>query len=480
MIEKQMYIDGNWVDSESKDKLKVINPAIGEVFAEVPKAHKEDVEKAINAAGKAFDSWSSLSPAKRGTYLIKASDIVLEKVDEIAKLMTMEQGKPYKEAAGEVEKGAKILRYYAEEGERIYGRIIANEEEDIESRVIYQPVGVAAAISPWNYPIELLAWKIGGALAAGCTIVAKLPSETPLSPLAFVKCLDDTGLPAGVVNAITGSGAEIGPTLFNSKTIKKVAFTGSTETGREVLRGCIDTFKKVSLELGGSLPTIICKDCNLDVAVKGAVRRSFRNMGQICIAINRIYVEDDIYEEFMEKFVEETKKLKIGDGLKDDCDIGPMCTTGGVKTSISHIEDAVLKGAKIACGGKKPSGEKYEKGYYFEPTILRDTNHSMLVMQEETFGPVVGVMPFKTYEEAVELANDSVYGLAAIVFTESLSLADYLSKKIKAGNVAINNVDAGVINAPYGGWKDSGFGHEHGPEGLYEYLLIKHIRVRYL
>jgi succinate-semialdehyde dehydrogenase / glutarate-semialdehyde dehydrogenase len=480
MIEKQMFIGGKWVDGENKDKLKIINPALGEVFAEVPKSHKEDVEKAISAAEKAFGSWSSLSPSKRGAYLRKASDIVFGRVDEIAKLMTMEQGKPYKEAAGEVEKGAKILRYYAEEGERIYGRIIANEEEDIESRVIYQPVGVAAAISPWNYPIELLAWKIGGALAAGCTIVAKLPSETPLSPLAFVKCLDETGLPAGVVNAITGSGAEIGPTLFSSKTIKKVAFTGSTETGREVLKGCIDTFKKVSLELGGSLPTIICKDCNLDVAVKGAVRRSFRNMGQICIAINRIYVENDIYEEFMKKFVEETKKLKIGNGLTDDCDLGPMCTMGGVKTSISHIEDAVSKGAKIVCGGKKPSGEKFEKGYYFEPTILRDTNHSMLVMQEETFGPVVGVMPFKTYEEAVKLANDSVYGLASIVFTSNLSTADYLSKKIDAGNVAINNVDAGVINAPYGGWKDSGFGHEHGPEGLYEYLLIKHIRVRYL
>jgi len=232
--------------------------------------------------------------------------------------------------------------------------------------------------------------------------------------------------------------------------------------------------------LGGSLPAIICKDCKLDVAVAGAVRRSFRNMGQICIAINRIYVEDDIYEEFLKKFVAETKKLTIGDGIKDNCDLGPMCTMGGIKTSINHIEDAVAKGAKIACGGKKPEGEKYEKGYYFEPTILRDVNHEMLVMKEETFGPVVGVMPFSSYEEAVRLANDSVYGLAAIVFTQDLSLADYLSKRIDSGNVAINNVDAGVINAPYGGWKDSGFGHEHGPEGLYEYLQIKHIRVRYL
>jgi len=480
MIKMQMLIGGQWVDALSNDKLAVINPAYDEIFAEVPKAHIEDVEKAINSADSAFEKWSSLSPFKRGAFLRKASDIVLERIEEIAKLMTQEQGKPYKEAAGEVEKGAKILRYYAEEGERVYGRIIANEEEDIESRVIYQPIGITGAISPWNYPIELLAWKIGGALASGCTIIAKLPSETPLSPLAFVKCVHDAGVPAGTLNAITGSGAELGPVLFANKKVKKIAFTGSTETGREVLKGCINTFKKVSLELGGSLPMVVCKDCNLDIAVAGAVRRSFRNMGQICIAINRIYIDSEIYEKFMEKFVEQTRKLTIGDGFKEDVDLGPMCTKGGIRTSLRHIEDAVVKGAKVTCGGKKPDGAKYEKGYYFEPTILRDVNHEMLVMSEETFGPVVGVMPFKTIDEAVKLANDSVYGLAAIVFTESLSLANYLSRKINAGNVAINNVDAGVIYAPYGGWKDSGFGHEHGPEGLYEYLLIKHIRVRYL
>ncbi|MBN1299262.1 MAG: NAD-dependent succinate-semialdehyde dehydrogenase [Actinobacteria bacterium] len=480
MIKKSMLIKGQWVEAESRDILEVVNPAYGEVFAEVPKAHKEDLDKAIDAAEAALPQWSALSPFKRGALLRKASDIVLQRTGEIARLMTLEQGKPLKEAAGEVEKGAKILRYYAEEGERIYGRIIANEEEDIESRVIYQPVGVAGAISPWNYPIELLAWKIGGALAAGCTIIAKLPSETPLSPLAFTACLHDAGVPAGVINAITGSGSELGPVLFNSRKVKKIAFTGSTDTGRQVLAGCVDTFKKVSLELGGSLPMIVCKDCNLDAAVAGAVRRSFRNMGQICIAINRIYVDNKIYEPFMAKFVEETKKLSIGDGAKEDCDLGPMCTNGGIITSQRHIDDAVSKGAKIACGGKKPQGHKFEKGYYFEPTILRDANHEMLVMSEETFGPVVGVMPFNTIEEAIELANDCIYGLAAIIFTESLSLADNLAKKIKAGNVAINNVDAGVIYAPYGGWKDSGFGHEHGPEGLYEYLLIKHIRVRYL
>lgn len=480
MIREKMLIGGNWVDAGDREVLEVVNPATEEVFAVCPKATRDDVEAAINAANEAFPSWSNLTPFKRGEYLRKASEIVRSRSRDIAEMMTMEQGKPLKEAEGEVIKGADILRYYAEEGERVYGRIIPNAEANTESRVIYQPIGVAAAISPWNYPIELLAWKVGGALASGCTIVAKLPSETPLSPLAFIRCLVDAGVPAGVVNALVGSGAVIGPMLLESPIVKKVAFTGSTAVGKDVLKNSADTLKRTSMELGGSLPMVVCKDCDMEAAVAGAVRRSFRNMGQICIAINRIYVDEAVYEEFLERFREAAEKLTIGNGLTKECDLGPMCTRSGVEKAIEHIEDAVKKGAKVVCGGKRPEGEEYRKGYFFEPTILRDVNHSMLVMTEETFGPVVGVMPFKDIDEAIALANDSVYGLAAIVYTNNLSLAERLAREIDAGNVAINNVDAGVINAPYGGWKDSGFGHEHGPEGLYEYLNIKHVRVRYL
>ena len=480
MIREKMLIGGNWVDAGDREVLEVVTPATEEVFAVCPKATRDDVEAAINAANEAFPSWSNLTPFKRGEYLRKASEIVRSRSRDIAEMMTMEQGKPLKEAEGEVIKGADILRYYAEEGERVYGRIIPNAEANTESRVIYQPIGVAAAISPWNYPIELLAWKVGGALASGCTIVAKLPSETPLSPLAFIRCLVDAGVPAGVVNALVGSGAVIGPMLLESPIVKKVAFTGSTAVGKDVLKNSADTLKRTSMELGGSLPMVVCKDCDMEAAVAGAVRRSFRNMGQICIAINRIYVDEAVYEEFLERFREAAEKLTIGNGLTKECDLGPMCTRSGVEKAIEHIEDAVKKGAKVVCGGKRPEGEEYRKGYFFEPTILRDVNHSMLVMTEETFGPVVGVMPFKDIDEAIALANDSVYGLAAIVYTNSLSLAERLAREIDAGNVAINNVDAGVINAPYGGWKDSGFGHEHGPEGLYEYLNIKHVRVRYL
>lgn len=480
MIQEKMLIGGLWADAKNGTTICVTNPATEEVFAMVPKAGREDVEEALKAADNAFKSWSRLSPFQRGEYLRKSSELVLKHSKRIAELMTREQGKPLKEAEGEVKKGAEILRYYAEEGERVYGRIIPNAEADMESRVIYQPVGVAAAISPWNYPIELLAWKIGGALASGCTIVAKLPTETPLSPIAFLRCLVDAGVPAGVVNGLTGSGAEIGPILAKSPVVKKLAFTGSTKVGKEVYKNSLSSLKNISLELGGSLPMIVCSDCDLDAAVAGAVRRSFRNMGQICIAINRIYVHEAIYESFLEKFIEYTKRLTIGNGLIKDCDLGPMCTASGLEKIKIHIKDAVEKGAKIGCGGKKPQGEEYEKGYFFEPTVLRDVNHTMLVMKEETFGPVVGVMPFIDLNQVIQLANDTNYGLAAIVYTQSLSTANRLALDLEAGNVAINNVDAGVINAPYGGWKDSGLGFEHGSEGLHGYLHTKHVRIRYI
>lgn len=479
-LHEKMLIGGKWTDGSGNSRLDVLNPATEEVFATVPKATKEDVYEATSAAEKAFESWSKLTPFKRGEYLRKASEIALKRAGEIARLMTQEQGKPLKEAEGEVIKGAEILRYYAEEGERIYGRIIPNADANTESRVIYQPMGVAAAISPWNYPIELLAWKLGGALASGCTIVSKLPSETPISPIAFIKCLLDAGVPEGAVNVLTGAGSVVGPILLKSTIVKKVAFTGSTEVGKQVLTDCVGTLKKVSLELGGSLPMIVCKDCDLDAALAGAVRRSFRNMGQICIAINRIYVDQEIYEVFLKKFAETTCKLTIGNGLIKDCDLGPMCTRSGVETTKKHIEDGIKKGAKLVCGGKRPDAAGCQKGFFFEPSILRDVNHEMLVMSEETFGPLVGVMPFKDTDEAIKLANDTNYGLAAIVYTNSLSLTERFVRELNAGNVAINNPDAGVINAPYGGWKDSGFGHEHGPEGLYEYLYTKHVRVRYL
>lgn len=478
MIQNKMLIDGEWCDAATHHSFEVINPRDESVLTRVPAAGPADVDAALTAADRAFPDWASLTPFQRGRQLREASQIVLDRKDKIGRLMSLEQGKSVREATAEVVKGADILRFYAEEGERVQGKIIASDDADTTSRVIYQPLGVAAAISPWNYPIELLAWKVGAALAAGCTLVAKLPSETPLSPLAFLACLVDAGVPSGVVNALTGSGASIGPVLIGDPRVKKVAFTGSTDVGKSVLSHCAPNLTKSSMELGGSLPMLVFSDCDLEAAVKGAVRRSFRNMGQICIAVNRIYVQREIYDVFLSRMTAQTRRLIIGDGLEEPADLGPMCTNRGRRKVVAHIEDALGKGASLACGGRVPDGR--EKGFWFEPTIVADVRQDMLMMREETFGPAVGVMPFDTVDEAIALANDTPFGLAAIVYTQNLTTAERCAQDIAAGNVAINNPDPGVINAPYGGIKASGFGREHGAEGLYEYLYAKHIRLRIL
>lgn len=478
-IYESMWIDGAERRAADDARLEVVNPATNEVFATVPAAVERDVIAAIDAADRAFEDWSQTTAFHRGALLRRAHDAVLEDAEQIARRMTQEQGKPFGEALGEVKKGAQILRYYAEEGERVYGRIIPNEEgTDIESRVIYQPIGPVGLLSPWNYPVELMAWKVGAALAAGCTFVLKAPSETPLSPIAFLRAMQRAGFPKGVMNVVTGRGSAIGRLLTASRKLKKIAFTGSTAVGRTILEQSVDSLRHLSLELGGSLPMIVTKNADLEAAAVGATRRSFRNMGQICIAVNRIYVERCCYAPFLEMFRERTARLTIGNGETENCDLGPMCTKKGLETVKAHIADALDKGARCISGGKAPQGERFERGNYFLPTILADCTHEMLVMREETFGPAVGVMPFDSVEEAIRLANDTCYGLAAIAYTNSLREAQRFCLALNAGNVAINNVDAGVINAPYGGWFDSGFGHEHGPEGLYEYLHVKHVRIK--
>ncbi len=480
MIKNKMLIDGNWIDSPDGKHIEVENPATREIFERVPFSSESDINGAVEAAHRAFKEWSLLSPEKRAEYLIKASELVLERKDEIARTMTAEQGKPLNEAKGEVRKGAEILRYYAEEGKRIYGRIVPGYDPTTTSYVTYQPVGVSAAISPWNYPIELVGWKLGGALAAGCTIVIKPPSETPLSPLNYVKCLADAGVPKGVVNVVFGRGSIVGPPLIEHPLVKKVAFTGSTEVGKKVIGLCAKHMKKLSLELGGQCPLIISRKCNLKEAVKGAARRSFRNMGQICIAINRIYVDKEIFNEFVDAFIKATSSLVIGNGLENpSADLGPMANRAGIEKTKEHIEDAKAKGATIAFGGEKPEGSKFEKGYFFKPTIITDVSHEMLVMSEESFGPIVGVMPYSSIDEVIEYANSTPYGLASYVYTDDLHEVDEFAAKLDSGNVAINNPDAGVINAPYGGYKESGTGYEHGPEGLEQYLAAKHVRIRY-
>ncbi|MCL2057534.1 MAG: NAD-dependent succinate-semialdehyde dehydrogenase [Oscillospiraceae bacterium] len=474
------YIAGD-ATMEGDGKISVVDPATGEAFATVPAASREQTEQAVAAAHGAFPAWAGASPFERGKLLRSDAINVRSAAGDIAALMTREQGKPLPEALGEVHKGAEILDYYAAEGERVYGRVIAAPDgASYRSEVIYQPIGVAAAISPWNYPIELLAWKAGGALASGCTLVAKVPTETPLCALAFARCILDAGVPAGVFSAIAGAGRTIGDMLVRHPQVRKIAFTGSTAVGRDVALAAAASFKKVSLELGGSLPMLVFGDCDLEAAVSGALRRSFRNMGQICIAVNRIYVQRAVYEEFLVRLGRAAEGLVIGNGFDEGVDLGPMCTARGLAVVQEHVRDAVEKGARLVTGGAAPEGAAFEKGLFYKPTVLADATPSMKVMAEETFGPVVGVAPFETADEAVAMANDTPYGLASIVYTSSLATAHKTAMEIRAGNVSINNPDPGVLNAPYGGWQESGIGCEHGPEGLMEYLRIKHIRTRYI
>lgn len=472
------YIDGRFQDSESGHLIPVENPATGEQIGSVWDSTIDDASRAVDATHCAFYHWKEMNVFERCQLLRRSADCVERVANTIALMLSTEQGKPYLEALGEVMKGVNILRFYAEEGERVEGRIISSAEQGISSYIFYEPVGPCLAISPWNYPIELLAWKIGAALASGCTLLCKIPSETPLSPLLFIAAIVEVGYPPGVLNAICGRGDHIGSYLVSHPLIRKISFTGSTRVGRSVAKMSSEGLKRVSLELGGSLPMLVFNNCDLDLAIQGATRRSFRNMGQICIAVNRVYVQRLIYDEFLERFAHSAQQLTIGHGAEDACDLGAMCTVSGLERTVAHIEDAKIKGGYILTGGKKPEGKKFENGLFFEPTIIADATHHMRVMQEETFGPLVGIMPFDTIDEAIHYANDSPYGLAAMIYTSDILTAKTAIAKIESGNIALNNPDPGVINAPYGGWKESGYGYEHGREGLHEFLRIKHVRVK--
>ncbi|MCS7132453.1 MAG: NAD-dependent succinate-semialdehyde dehydrogenase [Nitrososphaeria archaeon] len=474
-----MFIDGGWVEASGKEYFGVENPATEEVFAEVSSGGAGEVERAVQAAHRAFREWSESSLDDRRSLLRRAAELVEKRAEEIARYLTMEQGKPFKQSVNEVMNAAYALRYFSEEIFRVYGQVIPLPDREHDSVVIWQPVGVVAAITPWNYPVQLLSWKVGAALAAGCTIVAKPPSYTPISPIKFIECFADAGVPRGVVNVVTGSGRNVGEYLVTHPLVRKVTFTGSTEVGKRIMSLAAQSLKRLTLELGNQTPMIVFDDADIELAVKGAVRRSFRNMGQICNSINRIYVEKSVYDVFLEKFVEEAKKLRIGDPFDPGTDLGPMSSRDSLKKVVEHVEDAVTRGAKVICGGKRPDGELFRKGYWYEPTILADVTHEMKVMREETFGPVVGVMAFESFEQALKWANQTEYGLVAYVYTTSLKIAREAARRLEFGSVGINNVDVTSVEAPYPAWKESGLGHDLGRSGLMQYLETKHIKIHY-
>jgi len=474
----RLFIDGKFVEG-CGNRIDVINPARGEVIGKIAGATPEEIDQAVKSARSAFRSWSRVPAKVRSQALHKLGDLIAKDAERMAQIMTLEQGKPQLEAKGEILKLAEACHFYGEEAVRIHGELVPNDQNGYQSQVVREPIGVVGAITPWNYPAELVGWKLCASLAAGCTIIIKPAEITPFTALAIAEKVAEAGIPAGVVSVLTGKGSVVGQALVEHPGVDKIAFTGSSAVGLHIQRSC-PTVKRLSLELGGNCPLIVTASADIDAAVKGATRRSFRNMGQICIAINRIYVARPVYDAFLEKFAKGADALTIGDGLLDPAaDIGAMASAEPLAKTREHLGDALDKGARLVAGGKAPEGEQYAKGFFFRPTIVADCSHAMKVMSEETFGPLVGVMPFDTIKEAAELANDTPYGLASYVYARDLAEIYELSAELDYGNVAINNVDAGIMNAPYGGRKQSGIGYEHGREGLLEYFNFKHIRLHH-
>jgi len=470
------FINGRWEEGEGF--IEVIDPSTGEVFAAVSKVTPEQLRQAIEGAHQAFRSWSRRLPVERTRLLLKAADLVRSRVKDIATLLAREQGKAFPDAEREVLGAADCLEYYACLGVNVLGEIPPSNAPKLRSFAIRQPVGVVFAVAAWNYPVSLISWKVAPALAAGCTVIVKPSRETPLSTIEFVRACNDAGFPEGVLNVVNGDNALISEEIFSNPLVRLVALTGSTATGKEFIQASAKTVKRLVLELGGHSPFIVFADANFDRAVKDGVRRAFRNAGQICNSVNRIFVEESMKEKYVEAFVAETKKLRLGGAFETPApDVGPMVNEAGVRRMEEFVRDAEEKGARILCGGKRPSDPRLAKGFYFEPTVVVGVTLEMKLMQEEPFGPIVGIDSFRTIDEAIEKANSVPYGLVAYVYTEDVRKAFYVAENLEWGSVAINNINPDSLYAPYPGWKESGLGVELGWHGLEEYLEWKHIKM---
>lgn len=474
----KLFIAGQFVEGQGA-RLQVRNPARNTPIGDIAVATSDEIDAAVAAAEAAWRSWSRQPARVRADALHRLGSLILDDAPTMAQVMTVEQGKPLNEALGEIRKLAEACRFYAEEAQRVHGEIIPNDQPGYQSLVIREAVGVVAAITPWNYPAELIGWKLCAGVAAGCAVIIKPSEFTPFTALHIAEKAMQAGIPAGIVTVLTGDGASVGQALVEHPSVSKIAFTGSSQTGLRIQQSC-PSIKRLSLELGGNCPMLVTRHADLAQAVRGAVRRSFRNMGQICIAINRIYVERAVYADFLEQFATATRALVIGDGLlHPQADVGSMAQLAPLQKTRVHLQDALDRGARLVAGGTAPVGEQFAQGFFFQPTIVADCTHAMLVMREETFGPLVGVAPFDSLDEAIALANDTPYGLAAYAYTQDLQEIHRCAAELDVGNVAINHVDAGIMNAPYGGRKQSGVGVEHGREGLLEYFQFKHVRLHH-
>ncbi|KAB2490300.1 NAD-dependent succinate-semialdehyde dehydrogenase [Priestia endophytica] len=470
MTQERLYINGEWITLQ--ENIEVNNPATNEVIATVPNGGEKEAEKAVAGAYEAFSTWKNKTAAERSSLLMKWYEAIAAEEEEIGKLMTIEQGKPLNEAIGEVKYANSFLAWYAEEGKRIYGETIPASVPNKRLFVQKQPVGVVAVITPWNFPAAMITRKVAPALAAGCTVVIKPAEQTPLTAFKLAKLAEKAGIPKGVINVVTGNAAEIGETWMKDSRVRKISFTGSTEVGKLLMRGAADTVKKVSLELGGHAPFIVTEHANIEKAVEGAITSKFRNAGQTCVCTNRIYVHEAVEKEFTEVFVAGVEKLRVGNGLEEGVEIGPLIDEKAVKKVAYQIQDAKDKGASLLLGGDQ-SAEHGEN--FMQPTVISNVNDSMLCMREETFGPLAPISTFKTNEEVIQRANHSPYGLAAYVFSEHISEAISIAENLEYGIVGLNDGLPSTAQAPFGGFKESGLGREGGHHGLDEFLEIKYI-----
>ncbi|HTV42116.1 MAG TPA: NAD-dependent succinate-semialdehyde dehydrogenase [Candidatus Sulfotelmatobacter sp.] len=464
-----LYLNGQFVTSQKT--IRVVNPATTEVFAEVCAIDRAAVAQAVKDAHAAFPAWRALTGKARGEYLKKIADELERRRDEFARVITMENGKPLAQSAGEMAMSVDHLRWFAEEARRAYGRVIPHQTDGKRNMAIKTPMGVVAAISPWNFPLVLALRKIAPALAAGNTVILKPASATPVCAAVFAECVDAVKLPKGVFQLVAGSARDIAQEFLDNPLCRKITFTGSTEVGKSLIQGAANGVKPLSLELGGHAPVLVFDDADLDAAVEGTMITKFRNTGQSCIASNRIYVQRGAYEKFVEKLVAQTRAMKTGDGLEDGVLVGPLINEEGLHKAIEHIEDAVKHGARLLCGGKRLD----RKGYFLEPTVLADVSADALCMSDETFAPVAPICPFETESEGIERANNSPYGLAAYAFTRDLKRAFRLMELLEAGTIGINDGVPTTSQCPFGGMKQSGWGRELGIEGMDAFLETKHV-----
>lgn len=471
LLRQQCYINGQWLDANNAATIEVTNPATGETLGTTPDMGADETQTAVDAANAALPAWRALTAKERAVKLRKWFELMMENQDDLGKIMTLEQGKPLPEAKGEVAYAASFIEWFGEEAKRVYGETVPGHMQDKRIVVIKQAIGVTAAITPWNFPAAMITRKAGAALAAGCTMVIKPAAETPYSAFALAELAERAGIPAGVLNIVTGDAAAIGGVLTSSPIVRKLSFTGSTAVGVKLMEQCAPTIKKLSLELGGNAPFIVFDDADIDAAVEGAMISKYRNNGQTCVCANRIYVQDAVYDEFSSKLSAAVEKLNIGNGMDEGVTTGPLISQAAIEKVEKHLQDAVSKGAKVITGGEAHS----LGGTFYQPTVITDVDKSMTVAREETFGPLAPLFRFSSVDDVIEQANDTEFGLASYFYARDISRVWKVAEALDYGMVGINTGLISTEVAPFGGIKSSGLGREGSHMGIEEYVETKYL-----